>query len=57
MQIMFINARLRLPEPLYRRLRHLAVDRTQPVSELLVEAAEDLVERAEADPPPPKDKA
>jgi hypothetical protein len=50
LQTTFINARLRLPEALYRRLRHLAVDRTQAVSELLVEAAEEFLRRAKSEP-------
>lgn len=56
MQTTFINTRLRLPESIYRRLRHLAVDRTQPVSELLVEAAKDLLDRAKANRLTVKDK-
>jgi len=38
------NTRLKLPETLYRQLKHLAVDRGVPVSALLLEAAETLVE-------------
>jgi len=48
MQERLINIRLRLPESIYRALRHVAVDDGVAVSELLEAAAKALLERKAA---------
>ena len=45
-----INTRIRFPARLYRQVRHLAVDLGVPVSELIVQAAQALVERRTSEP-------
>ncbi len=41
-----VNARLRLPADLYRRLRHAAIDRDVTVNELLLRAVQLVAEEA-----------
>jgi len=46
MQPETVNTRLKMPRSIYRELKHIAVDRGVPVSDLLLAAAEDLVRAA-----------
>jgi len=46
MRLETVNTRLKLPTTVYKKLKHIAVDRGVPVSDLLLAAAEQLVKAA-----------
>ncbi len=49
MQLETVNTRLKLTMSLYRELKHIAVDKGVPVSDLLLAAAEQLVKATKID--------
>ncbi len=46
MQPETVNMRLKMPRSIYRQLKHIAVDKGVPVSDLLLAAAEELIRAA-----------